>query len=171
MASIGMNLGKLLGSSSTLNDDDMEISIMVVYNTIADIPATANNGKLIYVNSNNNIYFGLNDKWKKVTLTNATPSVITGIQSSYILAGNPETIVALSNDSDGTPLTWSHTITTGSLTNGGGTTATISSNQNIFVITPTTDPTFAGTFEITFQVTDGINSAVLFTSNVTCNGV
>ncbi|MDB4347911.1 FG-GAP repeat protein, partial [bacterium] len=67
-------------------------------------------------------------------------------------------ITAVSTDPEGFPLTWSYAVTTGSLTNGGGATATVSQADNVFTITPTTTETYAGSFSITFSATDGTNA-------------
>jgi hypothetical protein len=60
------------------------------------------------------------------------------------------------------------------LTNGGGTTATVAqgtdSDVNKFTITPSSTEAYAGTFELTFTASDGINqgnSANSFTLNFT----
>jgi hypothetical protein len=74
--------------------------------------------------------------------------------------GTATVITAVSTDPEGFPLTWSYAVTTGSLTNGGGATATVSQSANVFTITPTTTEAYAGTFSITFTVTDGVNGAV-----------
>tara|TARA_Y100000389_G_C17464434_1_gene524346 strand:+ start:3229 stop:3744 length:516 start_codon:yes stop_codon:yes gene_type:complete len=170
MPSIGRNLANLFGNSSTLNDNDIESAVMTVYSTIAEVPSVAENGTLVFVTANNNMYLCINNNWSKVTLSNTAPSSITGIDATYNLGTSPQSIVGIATDADETPLTWSYTLTSGSLTNGGGVTATVQQNLNVFVITPTTDPTYAGTFELTFQVTDGFANAITFVSSITCNG-
>ena len=57
------------------------------------------------------------------------------------------------------PLTYNYSVTSGSLTNGGGTTATVTQADNVFTVTPSTTEAYAGTFELTFTASDGINTA------------
>jgi hypothetical protein len=73
--------------------------------------------------------------------------------------GTATTITAVSTDPDGYALTWSYAVTTGSLTNGGGATATVSQADNVFTITPTTTTSYGGEFSITFSASDGTNTA------------
>ena len=67
--------------------------------------------------------------------------------------GTATTITAVSTDPEGFPLTWSYAVTTGSL----GSTATVSQADNVFTITPSAANADAGTFSVTFSVTDGTN--------------
>ena len=117
---------------------------------------------LAFVTANNNLYLYTGTGWFKVaTVSNNSPSAITGVNSSYTLAtdGTATTITAVSTDPEGFPLTWSYSVSTGSLTNGGGATATVSQADNVFTITPTTTDTYAGTFSLTFSASDGTNAA------------
>ena len=92
------------------------------------------------------------------TVTNSTPTNITGVDATYDLAtdGTATTITAVSSDPEGFPLTWSYAVTTGSL----GSTATVSQADNVFTITPSSTEADAGEFSITFSVTDGATGAV-----------
>ena len=96
------------------------------------------------------------------TMTNASPTDITGVDGTYTLAtdGTATVITVTSTDPEGFPLTFSHAVTTGSL----GSTATVvqgtGANTNVFTITPSTDSANAGTFSLTFSVTDGSTGAV-----------
>ena len=92
------------------------------------------------------------------TVTNSSPTDITGVNAAYSLAsdGTATTITAVSTDPEGFALTWSYAVTTGSL----GSTATVSQADNVFTITPSTTEADAGTFSITFSVTDGVTGAV-----------
>jgi hypothetical protein len=120
-------------------------------------------GDLAYVTANNNLYlYSVNGWFLVATVANASPTAITGVSSAYTLAtdATATVVTAVSTDPEGFPLTWSYAVTTGSLTNGGGATATVSQSDNVFTITPTTTEAYAGTFSITFTVTDGVNGAV-----------
>lgn len=90
-----------------------------------------------------------------VTMVNAGPTPITGINSSYVLngRGGADTVLtAISADPDGFPLTWSYTITSGSL-NG----TTIAQADNVFTINP--HDTQDANFELTISASDGANAA------------
>jgi hypothetical protein len=116
------------------------------------------NGDLALVTSNNQMYIYNAAAWFLIaTVTNASPSAITDINPTYLLAkdGTATVITATSTDPEGFNITWSYAVTSGSL----GTTATVSQNENVFTITPgTNDPADIGTFELTFSVTDGVST-------------
>jgi hypothetical protein len=97
--------------------------------------------------------------WFKIAdMTNESPSAITGVDATITLAtdGTASVVTAVSTDPEGFPLTWSYAVTTGSL----GSTATVSQADNVFTITPSSDAANAGSFSITFSVTDGATGAV-----------
>ena len=117
------------------------------------------NGDFGLVTATNNIYVYNGSGWYKIaTVQNDSPSAITGVDGTYELAtdGTATVITAVSTDPEGFPLTWSYAVTSGSL----GTIATVSQVDNVFTITPSTTESDAGTFELTFSATDGVNGAV-----------
>jgi len=117
---------------------------------------------MAYVTANNKLYLYTGSGWFLVaTVQNNSPTAITGVPSTVGLAkdGTATTITAVSTDPDGYALTWSYAVTTGSLTNGGGATATVSQADNVFTITPTTTTSYGGEFSITFSASDGTNTA------------
>lgn len=123
-------------------------------------------GDQAFVQSNNNLYIYNGTGWYKIaTVENLSPTSITGVNSTYDLAsdGTPTVITAVSTDPEGFPLTWSYQVTSGTL----GTTATVSQSDNVFTITPSTLEADAGTFEITFSATDGVNGVVNAASSFT----
>ena len=137
--------------------------------TLAAMQAIVNPsiGDLCSVTANNTIYmYNGTGFYKIATMVNESPSAITGVDGSYILAtdGTATTITANSSDPEGRILNWSYAVSSGSLTNGGGTTATIAQgtgvNTHVFTITPTTNSAYQGSFSITFNVTDNVNGAV-----------
>ena len=163
----GMNLARLLGSSTNIRSQYVAASV----STLADIDALiAKTGMAVgdqaFVQSNNKLYLYNGTGWYLVaTVENAQPTTISGVESSYSLAsdGTATVITAISNDPEGFPLTWSYAVTTGSL----GSTATVSQTDNVFTITPSTDTANAGEFSITFSVTDGSTGVVSAASNFT----
>jgi hypothetical protein len=84
--------------------------------------------------------------------------VITGVTdasagtSPFTLAtdGTPTVITVAATDADGDPLTYSYSVSSGTL---GDT--TVSQADNVFTITPSTTEADAGTFGLTFSVNDG----------------
>ena len=138
-------------------------STTVVADIDALIALTGNSdGDQAYVESNNNLYFYDGGWYKIATVTNSSPSSITGVNGSYVLAtdGSTTTITAVSTDPEGFPLTWSYS------TSGLGSIATISQSDNVFTITPSTDSGNAGEFTLTISATDSINGAVSASSTI-----
>ena len=116
-------------------------------------------GRTALVTGLNKVFMYNGSAWYLIaTMTNSSPTDITGVNSTYSLAtdGTATTITAVSTDPEGFPLTWSYATTTGSL----GSTATVSQADNVFTITPSSTVADAGTFSITFSVTDGATGAV-----------
>ena len=116
-------------------------------------------GDQALVTALNKVFMYTGTAWYLVaTMTNASPTSITGVDGTYTLAtdGTATTITAVSTDPEGFALTWSYAVTTGSL----GSTATVSQADNVFTITPSSTPADAGSFSITFSVTDGATGAV-----------
>jgi hypothetical protein len=116
-------------------------------------------GDTALVTALNKVFMYTGSAWFLIaTMTNNSPTAITGVDGSYDLAtdGTATTITAVSTDPEGFALTWSYAVTTGSL----GSTATVSQADNVFTITPSTTEADAGSFSITFSVTDGATGAV-----------
>lgn len=129
----------------------------------ADMTALINatgmsNGDFALVGSLNKLYVYY-DAWFLVSnLTNSPPSTITGNAATYILEqdGTPTVITLTSTDPEGFDITWSYAVTSGTL----GSTATVTQNDNVFTITPSTTEADAGDFTITFTADDGVNQSV-----------
>ena len=130
------------------------------YATFADLPASGSTpGNTAFVVATNKLYIWNGVGWYLIaTVTNASPTAITGVSDTYSLAadGTATTITAVSTDPEGFALTWSYAVSSGSL----GSTATVSQADNVFTITPSTNSAHEGTFSLTFSVTDGINGVV-----------
>jgi len=138
----------------------------------SDLAALTDNsaGNTVLVTSTKKVYMYDGTGWYLVaTMVNNPPGAITGVSDTYLLEtdGTVTTITAISTDPEGFPLTWSHAVTAGSLTNGGGTTATVTQVDNVFTITPSTVEAYVGTFSLTFNVTDGVNASVSKVSAIT----
>ena len=133
-----------------------------VYATLAELPLSGNDaGSQAFVSENNRLYIWNGSGWYNIALINTAPSITSGGAGTYELAsdGTPTVITLQATDPEGVPITWSYSVTSGSLTNGGGATATVSQADNVFTITPTTTSDYGGEFSLTFTASDGINIA------------
>ena len=160
VSELGDSQGLLSGGGSTGEG-------ITAYTNTGDLPMTGvNTGAMAFVTSTNSLYIWNGSTWYGLSVVaNSSPS-LSGASPSYTLAtdGTATVVTLTGTDTDGTPLTYSYSVTSGSLTNGGGETATVTQNGNVFTITPTTTDTYAGTFELTFTVSDGEASATASSS-------
>ena len=144
-------------------------SSITTYDSTTDLPLSGvSAGDQAFVTGSNRMYVSNGTGWYSVSLVNTNPS-ITSVQDSdggstpFTLAtdGTGTVITITASDPEDVPLTYSYSVTSGSLTNGGGTTATVvqgtDSDVNKFTITPSSTEAYAGTFELTFTASDGIN--------------
>ena len=112
---------------------------------IGEIAYTSNNGKL-------NAWNGTS--WNTVGIVNTAPTVSSTSDADLASDGTPTVITFYDSDAEDVPLTWSYSVTSGSL---GGTTVSVSGST--FTITPSTNSADAGSFTLSFIATDGINQA------------
>ena len=145
-------------------------SSITTYDSTTDLPLSGvDAGDQAFVTGSNRMYVSNGTGRYSVSLVNTNPS-ITSVQDSdggstpFTLAtdGTGTVITVTANDPEGVPLTYAYSVTSGSLTNGGGTTATVvqgtDSDVNKFTVTPSSTEAYAGTFELTFTASDGINT-------------
>ena len=167
MASKNSNLASFASNIDDAGNLTISGGGVTVYNTIGDLPLPNNNaGDLAFIDSDSSLYINSGEGWFRIGIINETPTITTGPNGSYIFAlnGTPIVLTLEANDPEGIPITWSYSVTSGSLTNGGGTTATISQTDNVFTITPTTNDAYGGVFSITFTASDGVNLATATSS-------
>jgi len=114
-------------------------------------------GDTALVTGTNKLYMYTASGWFLIaTMTNTSPSAITGAATSYALAtdGTATVITLAATDPEGFPITFSHTVSTGSL----GSTATVAqgtgASANVFTITPSSNSAHAGSFSLTFSASD-----------------
>ena len=164
----GFRLGRLLGSNITIQADKIAAdavgggSSVTTYATAAALPLSGNTtGDQAFVSETGRLYIFTGAGWYNIALINTNPTITSGANASYGLSidGTPTVLTLLANDPEGLPITWSYAVTTGSLANGGGNTATVTQVGNEFTITPSTNQTYEGIFEITFTASDGVNLA------------
>ena len=128
-------------------------SSTTVVSSSANLPTSPSNGDLAFAVDTSRLYLSRNNAWYSVALVNTAPSV-SGNQATYELAtdGTATVVTMSATDPEGDPITWSHTAS------GLGSIATISRSNNVFTITPNTS-NVAGTFSVSFQASDGANTA------------
>ena len=138
-----------------------------VYDSAELLPLSGNSaGDMAYVTGTNRFYINNGSGWYSISLVNTNPN-ITSVQDAsagttpFILAtdGSATVITVTANDPEQIPLTFGYSVTAGSLTNGGGTTATVTQVDNVFTVTPTTTEAYRGDFTLTFTASDGVNTA------------
>ena len=111
-------------------------------------------GDMSFIEANKNLMmYTANGWWLVGTLTNATPSAISGAAATYSLStsGAASVVTLSATDPEGLTLVYSYAVTSGSL----GSTATVAQNNNVFTITPSTSSSNAGSFSLTFSASDG----------------
>jgi hypothetical protein len=133
-----------------------------VYATLAELPLSGNEtGAQAFVSENNRLYLWNGSGWYNIALINTAPTITSGPNASYQLAsdGTPVVLTLIAEDPEGIALTWSYSVTSGTL----GSTV-VSQADNVFTITPSTNSADAGEFSITFTASDGINLATAASS-------
>ena len=136
-----------------------------VYNNASSLPLSGNSdGDMAFAKDTNRLYVWNGAGWYSIALVNAAPTISSGATSLNLATDGTATVVTITaTDPEGAPLTYTYSVTGGSLTNGGGATATVvqgtGANINKFTITPTTTEGYAGTFTLTFTASDGVSTA------------
>ena len=119
----------------------------------SDLPLTGNEiGAMSYSQDTNTLYVWNGTGWFKIALVNTNPSISGGVESTYAtsVSGDPITITVTASDPEGVPLTWSHTVTSGTVED-----TTITNVDNVFTVTPGATAT---SFNVTFTASDGVNT-------------
>jgi hypothetical protein len=139
-------------------DRSIAASAISVYATLANLPLSdVSDDTIAKVLDTDKLYIWDGTGWYYLPPTNTNPTITTASSATYELAtdGTPTVVTLDANDPEGLPITWSYAVTTGAL----GSTATVSQNNNVFTITPSTDSGDAGDFTLTFTASDGVNIA------------
>ena len=120
-------------------------------------------GDLAYVSSNTSLYQNNGNGWYRIAVINTTPTISSVADASsnttpFTLEGGTNTVITVtaSDAEEGTDLTYTHSVTSGSL-NGTTVTQGTGANENVFTIAP--HASNSTTFSITFSVSDSINAA------------
>lgn len=148
--------------NSTYNVWDRSVgasaSAISEYATLANLPLSdVFNDTIVRVLDTDRLYIWNNTGWYYLPPINTTPTITTGGASSYALAsdGTATVVTLAANDPEGFAITWSYAVTAGTL----GSTATVSQEDNVFTITPSTDVEDIGAFTLIFTASDGVNLA------------
>ena len=139
-----------------------------VVTNISDLPTSGNTaGAQALVTATNTVFMWTGTAWYKIaTMTNESPTAITGVNATYTLAtdGTPTVITAVSSDPEGATLSWSYAVSSGAL-NGTTVSQGTGANTNQFTVTPHASQSAA--FDLTFSATDNVNGAVTSSSSFT----
>ena len=139
-------------------DRSIAASAISVYATLANLPLSdVSDDTIARVLDTDKLYIWNGTGWYYLPPTNENPTITTGGDATYALAADGSaTVVTLeANDPEGFDIVWSYVVTAGSL----GSTATVTQNNNVFTITPSTTEADAGDFTLTFTASDGVNLA------------
>ena len=181
------------GATKTITISAGSGGTTTVYANIAAMVATsASAGDQALVTANSGLYIYNGSGWYKIATVNTSPTISspsTGGSFTMDTGGTATSIELVGADADeGTVLQNSYTVSSGSLTNGGGTTATVTTSSTsggtytalapgatttnrFFKITPSTDSSYGGSFSLTFSMSDGTNAATTVQSFVLQFGV
>ena len=157
-----VNVYKNIKAAIRTSSSDAAGGGVTTYATAAALPLSGNtSGDQAFVSETGRLYIFTGAGWYNIALINTNPNITSGADASYFLNtdGTPTVITLLANDPEDVPITWSYTVTTGSLSNGGGNTATVTQADNVFTITPSVTQAHEGVFGITFTASDGVNLA------------
>lgn len=155
---LGVNSQGVLNAAKGGTGSTSGANSVTVYATAAALPVSGvTAGAQAYVTATNRLYLWTGTGWYNIALINQAPTITSGAAATYNLAqnGTPTVVTLQATDPEGVNISWSYEITSGSL----GSIATITQNNNVFTITPTTDGVSQGSFEVTFKATDGVNIA------------
>ena len=159
-----VNVYKNIKAAIITSSSDAVGGSVTAYATAAVLPLSGNTtGDQAYVSETGRLYIwtGTGTGWYNIALINTNPVITSAADASYALSidGTPTIVTLVANDPEDVPITWSYAVTSGSLSNGGGNTATVTQTDNVFTITPSVNQAHEGGFGITFTASDGVNLA------------
>jgi hypothetical protein len=125
-------------------------------------------GSTAFVQDGNKLFMFSGNGWFEIATINTAPTITQGANASYSRStgGSPITIGMTATDPEGTPIVWSHAVTSGNIQD-----TAVSNDSSVFTIIPGSTPT---TFNIAFTASDGVNidtSSSAFTISVPFNYV
>ena len=143
------------------------------YATISAMTSStaASSGALAFVTANSGLYQNNGNGWYKVATVNTSPAIssvsettsgsTTALSNSgtFALTAGANTVVTItaSDADEGTDLTYTHTVTSGTESNVATITQGTGASENVFTFAPATS--VGGTITVRFDVTDNTNTA------------
>ena len=125
------------------------------YANFAAFPGSPTEGDLAYAQDTNALYLYDGSAWDRVyTGLSEVPEFTTSPAASYNLAqdGTATTVTVAATDPEGFDVTYSHDTSPSNQTQ-----ATITNSGGVFTITPSTNPTNEGSFNLRFKASDGLH--------------
>lgn len=127
------------------------------YTNFAAFPGSPSEGDLAYAEDTNALYIYNGAAWDRISSgNNELPEFTTEPASSYTLAtdGTATTITVAATDPEGFDITYSHDTSPSSQNQ-----ATITNSGGTFTITPSTNTSYAGSFNLRFKASDGVHTS------------
>ena len=127
------------------------------YANFAAFPGSPSEGDLAYAEDTNALYIYDGSEWDRISSgNNEVPEFTTSPAASYALAtdGSATSVTVAATDPEGFAITYSHDTSPTSQNQ-----ATISNSGGTFTITPSTNTSYAGTFNLRFKASDGVHTS------------
>ena len=124
------------------------------YANFASFPGSPTEGDLAYAQDTNALYIYDGAEWDRISSgNNELPEFTTEPAETYNLAtdGTATTVTVAATDPEGFDITYSHDTSPSSQNQ-----ATITNNGGTFTITPSTNTSYAGSFNLRFKASDGL---------------
>ena len=133
--------------------------------------ASSSAGDLAYVTANTGLYQNNGNGWYKIATINTNPDIDSVSETTsgstttlsnngtFNLTAGANTVVTItaSDADEGTDLTYTHTVTSGTASNVATITQGTGASENVFTFAPATS--VGGTITVRFDVTDNTNTA------------
>jgi hypothetical protein len=127
------------------------------YANFAAFPGSPSEGDLAYAEDTNALYIYDGSEWDRISSgNNEVPEFTTSPAASYTLAtdGSATSVTVAATDPEGFDITYSHDTSPSSQNQ-----ATISNSGGTFTITPSTNTSYAGNFNLRFKASDGVHTS------------
>jgi len=160
--------GEIIASSGQIVDSAFVLSqtpapaTFQFYTTLDSLPSSPDAGALAFVEANTRMYLNDGNGWYSIAAVNLSPSLTLSPSGTIVLAtdGSPSTVTITATDTDDPSAILSYSVESDGNMKATGTTVT--QDSSVFTITPITeaDGGVAGTFTLSFKVSDQIDEAV-----------
>jgi len=160
--------GEIIGTAGQIVDSAYILSQtpqstgFTFYSTLDSLPSNADEGSLAFVEANTRMYLNDGNGWYSIAAVNLSPSLTLSPSGAIELAtdGSPSTVTITATDTDDPSAILSYSVESDGNMLATGTTVT--QDSSVFTITPITEAAggVAGTFTLSFKVSDQIDEAV-----------